>query len=161
MNSNPAMLSPRLSVAEFLATSHREFLADQDVGFTRAIRSNSERFARESYEPTEDVLGVALHVNSGYRCKALNAAVGGAPTSHHLLGLAADLVPIGLELGPAFSRIAGAVKTGRLPGIDQAILECSRWIHIQSAVQGSPRQMLLIAHFDAASHRMTYSPWRP
>ena len=30
-------------------------------------------------------------VNSGFRCDAVNKAVGGVPTSHHRLGYAADL----------------------------------------------------------------------
>ncbi|WP_363322820.1 D-Ala-D-Ala carboxypeptidase family metallohydrolase [uncultured Muribaculum sp.] len=32
-----------------------------------------------------------MYVNSGYRCPALNAVVGGAKRSYHLLGRAADL----------------------------------------------------------------------
>lgn len=32
-----------------------------------------------------------VYVTSGYRCKAVNKAVGGVDSSHHTLGLAADL----------------------------------------------------------------------
>lgn len=32
-----------------------------------------------------------LHVNSGCRCKAHNAAIGGEPDSYHLRGMAADI----------------------------------------------------------------------
>ncbi len=158
--TSPEMLSAHLSVAEFLATSHRALLDEQLAGFTPAIRGNAHRFALDPYEPAREVLGVPLHTNSGFRCQALNAAVGGAPTSRHLLGLAADLVPVGLDLEAAFRQIVAAMKAGQLPGIDQAILECHRWIHLQAAEQGKPRQMLLVAHFDPATHRMTYSPWR-
>lgn len=38
--------------------------------------------------------GSPIRVNSGYRCPALNKAVGGAKTSGHLTGYAADLYPI-------------------------------------------------------------------
>ena len=34
-------------------------------------------------QPLRDALGVAIHVNSGYRCPELNKAVGGVPTSQH------------------------------------------------------------------------------
>jgi len=36
-------------------------------------------------------LGVSLKINSGYRCKTHNAAVGGASYSRHLRGEAADI----------------------------------------------------------------------
>ncbi|HXA97573.1 MAG TPA: D-Ala-D-Ala carboxypeptidase family metallohydrolase [Candidatus Dormibacteraeota bacterium] len=36
--------------------------------------------------------GKPIHVNSGYRCAALNAAIGGAGNSLHMQGLAADIV---------------------------------------------------------------------
>lgn len=35
--------------------------------------------------------GVRMKVNSGVRCEAHNKAIGGSPTSSHLLGLAADI----------------------------------------------------------------------
>ena len=43
-------------------------------------------------------LGHALVVNSGFRCVARNAAVGGSPSSRHLIGCAADVAkPPALE----------------------------------------------------------------
>lgn len=35
----------------------------------------------------------SIIVNSGYRCNALNKAIGGSKTSAHLLGYAVDIVP--------------------------------------------------------------------
>ena len=42
-------------------------------------------------DPLRERYGKPIYVNSGYRCSALNKAVGGSKTSHHLLGLAADI----------------------------------------------------------------------
>lgn len=36
-----------------------------------------------------------FRISSGIRCPELNAAVGGSPKSQHLLGQAADMVPLG------------------------------------------------------------------
>lgn len=36
-------------------------------------------------------LGKPINVSSGYRCKALNTAVGGSATSSHLYGYAVDI----------------------------------------------------------------------
>lgn len=41
-------------------------------------------------EPLRGKFGV-MKINSGYRCKALNKAVGGVETSHHRKGQAADI----------------------------------------------------------------------
>lgn len=42
-------------------------------------------------QPLRDWYGKPIHVNSGYRCKTLNKAVGGSSTSYHLYGYAADI----------------------------------------------------------------------
>lgn len=42
-------------------------------------------------QPLRDIISHPFHVNSGYRCKKLNKAVGGSDTSAHLQGLAADI----------------------------------------------------------------------
>jgi len=41
--------------------------------------------------------GKPIHINSGYRCPAHNASVGGAAHSQHLLGTAADVVVEGIS----------------------------------------------------------------
>ena len=46
-----------------------------------------------------DRVGKPLVINSGYRCQKHNKAVGGAKTSQHLYGTAADIrVPVGLTV---------------------------------------------------------------
>ncbi len=42
-------------------------------------------------DPLRRAWGKPITVNSGYRCPALNKAVGGAATSHHMRGMAADI----------------------------------------------------------------------
>ena len=43
-------------------------------------------------DPIRTAWGAPIVVSSGYRCKQLNALVGGAKHSHHILGCAADLI---------------------------------------------------------------------
>ena len=43
-------------------------------------------------EPVRALLGHPMHIDSGYRCSALNKAIGGAPNSAHMDGYAADFV---------------------------------------------------------------------
>lgn len=52
---------------------------------------NLEILVDNLLDPLRQAWGRPLSVTSGYRCPALNAAVGGAKNSHHLRGMAADI----------------------------------------------------------------------
>ena len=81
-------------------------------------------------EPLRAAYGKPITVSSGYRCPALNKAVGGKDTSAHLRGDAADLQAADMEGFKAFVRswlISQRVK------FDQCIIERSakaEWVHI-------------------------------
>jgi zinc D-Ala-D-Ala carboxypeptidase len=145
-----ADLSPHLSVAEFLATSHRDLLVTQRYEWegSETVRANAARFARDVFEPVRTILGVPLHVTSGFRCVALNAAVGGVLTSRHILGLAADVVPIHMPLDFAMNALARAVAAGMLHALDRVIIEFSTWLHIQGAPEGIAPMRLVLASAD-------------
>ena len=92
-------------------------------------------------EQVRTALDMPLHVDSGYRCPSLNAMVGGAPTSAHLEGRAADVIPVGLDLRVAFGDLQRAGLT-----LDQCILECDAWLHIAVApLHAVPRREYLLA----------------
>ncbi|QUB42579.1 D-Ala-D-Ala carboxypeptidase family metallohydrolase [Porphyromonas sp. oral taxon 275] len=77
--------------------------------------------------------GAPIRVSSGYRSPALNAAVGGKPTSQHLKGQAADLVTDDLK------KLGNVIR--RFGGFDQLIYEHvggARWIHVSIAPEGRP-----------------------
>ena len=48
-------------------------------------------------QPLRTLLAAPIYVRSGYRCLALNEAVGGSSTSQHMRGEAADIVVDGLD----------------------------------------------------------------
>lgn len=71
-------------------------------------------------EPLRERCGYPLHINSGYRCRALNSLVGGQPTSQHLTGEAADVRP---GRGTPLQLAAVARKTPEIwKQIDQMII---------------------------------------
>jgi hypothetical protein len=137
-------LSPHLSVQEFLATSYRELVEEQERAWSGnpGVRANAARFAETVFEPVRAVVG-PLRVTSGYRCGHLNRAVGGTATSRHVLGLAADVQPLEMSCHEAMLRIAGALAGGELPHVDKAILEMGRWIHLQAAASLPARLLAL------------------
>ena len=56
-----------------------------------------QRLIDEVLDPARRRLGAPIKVNSGYRCRELNRAVGGAARSYHLSGRAADLTTGSIE----------------------------------------------------------------
>jgi hypothetical protein len=77
-------------------------------------------------EQVQALLGHPLEISSGYRCPALNAAVGGSATSLHVRGLAADFVcpDFGTPL-----EIARAIGDSAI-AFDQCIPEFGNWVHL-------------------------------
>lgn len=84
-----------------------------------------------------DALGVPVRVNSGYRCPAHNAAVGGVRGSKHTLGMAADLsssVPA-IEM---FDKVKQLQARGELPELGYCILyKKKNFIHVDIAKRAS------------------------
>lgn len=80
-------------------------------------------------EPLRMSLGQPIRINSGYRCKEVNLGVGGVSTSHHLLGLAAD---IHFENETQLNAMVRALRNNK--NLDLALIErskSSRWLHVQ------------------------------
>lgn len=58
---------------------------------TTEIVRNLTALANNVLDPLREAWGKPIIVNSGYRCEALNKAVGGSKTSDHMKGFAADI----------------------------------------------------------------------
>lgn len=84
-------------------------------------------------DPLRAAYGQPITITSGYRCPALNKAVGGSASSAHMIGYAADM-----QVGGSFNKFRDFVvewvkKTGTK--FDQLLLESNsktgaKWIHI-------------------------------
>ena len=90
-------------------------------------------------DPIREAWGEPIVVSSGYRCKQLNALVGGAKYSHHMLGCAADIIAGNrADHRKLFRLIVQMQQEGRIK-FTQLIWEGDgRWIHI-SYVPGDLR----------------------
>lgn len=95
------------------------------------VRDSILALTENVLQPLRDAWGKQLKVNSGYRCKALNAAVGGVPTSQHVKGEAADIAA-----GDPVKLARLAVKLG-LP-FDQMILYPT-FVHFSHKLNGEQR----------------------
>lgn len=72
-----------------------EFLHGNDPIPTGEILGNLTQLANR-LQVIRDLLGKPILINSGFRSEAHNQAVGGAPHSQHLQGMAADIVVSGM-----------------------------------------------------------------
>jgi zinc D-Ala-D-Ala carboxypeptidase len=110
---------------------------------------NLVRLCDTVLEPMRAMLG-PLKVDSGFRTLAVNNAIpGAAHNSQHMLGQAADVVPLQAGLERAFQ----SVKASDIP-YDQLIIEPT-WLHVSVAALGAtPRRQTLRAHRDGG--RMVY-----
>jgi len=124
-------MTPHFTLAELTHTDHR--LLDNTPNATELV--NIKRLA-EFLETVKTTLGgKPIMINSAFRSKAVNDAVGSKDTSQHRLGLAADFrVP-----GMAPDAVVRALL--HLP-YDQIIREYDAWTHI--SISDKPRRQALI-----------------
>jgi hypothetical protein len=130
-------ITPHFTLDELTFTDHREFDNEPDYDETE----NLLRLAN-LLEQVKSVLGgVPIMVNSAFRCKEVNDAVGSKDTSQHRLGCAADIrVP-----GMTPDEVVKAIIAAGLP-FDQLIREFDRWTHISvpNVESAKPRGQVLI-----------------
>ena len=124
-------MTPHFTLAELTHTDHRSL----DNSPNAAELANLKKLA-EFLETVKTTLGgKPIMINSAFRSKAVNDAVGSKDTSQHRLGLAADFrVP-----GMAPDAVVRALL--HLP-FDQIIREYDAWTHI--SIADKPRRQALI-----------------
>ena len=129
-------LSEHFELAEFLIseTAARRGIANEP---TSEIIDNLRRLCQLVLEPLRVKLARPLVITSGYRSPALNRAVGGSPTSHHMQGRAADIIVPGMT-PLAVCQVANQLK---LPCV-QIIHEFGRWAHLSVSTANERTQLL-------------------
>ena len=123
---------------------------------------NLLRLCENVLQPLRDAVGRPVVVTSGFRCAALNAAVGGARHSQHICGQAADLVPpsrpadcrtdLRTRMATRWNDLREMLRITavELP-FDQLIAElryrngalADLWMHVSFKASSNRRQMLL------------------
>jgi putative chitinase len=121
------LLTEHFTLEELTYTDHRELSNDP----SEYEKANLMRLA-EFLELVKEVLGgKPVMVNSAFRSKAVNDAVGSKDTSQHRLGCAADIrVP-----GMTPDEVVKTIIASELQ-YDQIIREFDRWTHL--SVPNSP-----------------------
>ena len=114
-------LSPHFSLEEMTATSHRNLDNTPSADIVEVLTDT----ARNMEFVREHLNSQPIHVNSGYRSPAVNAAVGGVADSAHMTGHACDFIC------PSFGTPLEVCRKLQESGLhfDQVITE-GTWTHI-------------------------------
>lgn len=106
---------------------------------TDNVRKNLTALVDNVLDPLRDWYGKPIRVNSGYRCPALNKAVGGVANSQHLTGQAADIDTDGTaENRKLMKHIEENLD------FDQLIWENGgAWVHVSYRSDGKNRRQAL------------------
>jgi hypothetical protein len=130
-------LSENFTLDELTHTDHREF----DNTPNESELANLKRLAAFLETVKSAVGGKPIIVNSAFRSKQVNDAVGSSDKSQHRLGCAADIrVP---QMSP--DEVVKAIIAAGLP-FDQVIREFDRWTHVSipNTADAKPRGQKLI-----------------
>ena len=126
-------MTPHFTLAELTHTDHRSL----DNTPNDQEKANLMRLAAFLELVKVALGGKPIMVNSAFRSKAVNDAVGSKDTSQHRVGRAADIrVP-----GMTPDKVVRALIATQLP-FDQIIREYDAWTHI--SIADKPRRQALI-----------------
>lgn len=89
---------------------------------------NLQILCQQVLEPARCIVGHALHINSGFRCKELNKKVGGVANSYHLAGKAAD---IAVSKDDDVQLLCDALNYQPLTDLVLVEHAASTWVHVQ------------------------------
>jgi hypothetical protein len=123
------MMTPHFSLEEFTQSD----TADR-LGIDNTLPEILHDNARKTLEMMERIrfhIDAPITITSGYRCEALNQAIGSKPTSDHTLAFAVDFkAPKAGKPYEIAKDLAGVID---VIGIGQLILEFGSWVHVSLA----------------------------
>lgn len=149
-------LSENLNLAECLKSQTAARLGIDNTPDKQHI-DNLKLIARDVFQPLRDHLGVPVFVSSGYRCKALNDAIGGSTTSQHRTGQALDLDVQGIN-----DEIFYYIKENL--DFDQLIWEFGDskepgWVHVSYIGPGKGKNRGQVLKAFSKNGRTAYAVW--
>lgn len=111
-----------------------------------SIRANLTALVENVLDPLRERWGMPIIVTSGYRCTALNKAVGGATNSQHTKGMAADIRTVSDSRADNMKLLRCLLRSGIV--FDQVICEYPDaqgrpdWIHVSFNRAGNRKSKL-------------------
>ena len=127
MDSN--MITKNFSMEELVA-SNTARMKGIDNTPDKEVEARLVQLSQQVLQPLRDSYGKPIKISSGYRCQALNKAIGGVSTSQHLKGEAVDINNGQIENKKLFLLASKMIKEGVII-VGQLIDEKGyKWLHI-------------------------------
>jgi zinc D-Ala-D-Ala carboxypeptidase len=123
-------MTPHFTLAEFTASDTAARL-----GIDNHLPDELAAAAHRTLEMMERIrfhIDAPISITSGYRCEALNKAVGSKPESDHMMALAVDFKAP--KAGTPFAIAASLAPVIKIIGIGQLILEFGTWVHVSTRI---------------------------
>ena len=122
-------LSQHFTLWEFVISQTAERFGIDNTPNDQIIRS-LKKLCETVLEPARFALG-PIKISSGYRCSELNQRIGGSKTSAHMLGFAADLIPLKVTKLELAKWLSKNVEYDEII-LEYGTLQEPAWIHISS-----------------------------
>ena len=142
-------LTPHFSLEEFTRSSTASAKGiDNSLNPSRAdhrqVIENIKNLCEQVLEPLRQHFGQPVVISSGYRCPTLNRAVGGAKTSQHMTGEAADIrVPDNATGMKWFAWMMEHLEFDQLIKEHATRASPTFWIHVSLNANGRQRQHVI------------------
>ena len=123
------MITKNFSMEELVA-SNTARMKGIDNTPDKDVEARLVQLAQQVLQPLRNRYGKPIKISSGYRCQALNKAIGGVSTSQHLKGEAVDINNGQIENKKLFLLASKMIKEGVIT-VGQLIDEKGyKWLHI-------------------------------
>lgn len=151
-------LSKHLSLAEVMRSESAKRLGITNMPTAQHLE-NFKKLAENVFEPIRNHFKIPIHISSGYRSQALNAAIGGSLSSQHCKGEALDLDMDGTSI--TNKQVFDYIKDNL--NFDQLIAEFPKsgnpeWVHVSYNSSGKQRKQILVAK--KVGGKTVYSPYK-
>lgn len=123
-------MTPHFSLAEFTSSDTAARL-----GIDNSLPDELREAAHRTLEMMERIrfhLDAPVIITSGYRCEALNKAIGSKPGSDHTMALAVDFKAP--KAGTPYQIAKSLAPVISIIGIGQLILEFGTWVHVSTRI---------------------------
>jgi len=123
-------MTPHFSLLEFIASDTAARL-----NINNDLPTELKETAKKTLEMMERIrfhLDAPIMITSGYRCEALNRAVGSKQGSDHTMAFACDFKAP--KAGSPFEIAASLAPNIKTLGIGQLILEFETWVHVSTRI---------------------------
>jgi len=146
LTTNFSLSEMLISGAAYRCKYYEQFAPSENV------IQNLKELCENVLQPLRDELNLPIHVSSGYRCKRVNDKIGGAKTSQHVKGQAADIQIAGMTTIDICKKIIEINID-----FDQMIEEYGSWVHI--SFNGRNNRKKILQKAKGTGYR-TYDPFK-